>query len=183
MRGKVRDKGRLEHILDAIDNIFEFTKNITFEEFIANKMLKFAVIKNIEIIGEASYMLTKEFREKHTHVEWDIIIKMRHVLVHGYYQIEDRFTWFVIENDLYSLKEKIKTIYEQEYINEAVKKYGDDGESSRRYFCFIKAILFQWQPINNQTRIANPCEQSERGFFLPIHRNQKLIIRDGILHS
>ena len=115
MREKIRDKGRLEHILQAIDCVFEFTENVTFEDFIANKMLKFAVIKNIEIIGEASYMLTNEFREKHTEIEWDIIIKMRHVLVHGYYQIEDQFAWFVVQNDLHPLKEKIKYIYEQEY--------------------------------------------------------------------
>ena len=113
MREQIKDKGRLEHILQSIDNIFEFTENVTFEDFIANKMLKFAVVKNIEIIGEASYMLTNELREKHKEVEWDIIIKMRHVLVHGYYQIEDKFAWFVVQNDLLPLKEKIKSIYEQ----------------------------------------------------------------------
>ena len=113
MREKIRDKGRLEHILQAIDYIFEFTKNVTYEDFIGNKMLTFAVIKNIEIIGEASYRLTKEFQKKHKEIEWDIIVKMRHVLVHGYYQIEDKFAWFVVQNDLLPLKEKIKSIYEQ----------------------------------------------------------------------
>jgi uncharacterized protein with HEPN domain len=111
MREKVKDKGRLEHILQAIDCIFEFTENITYEDFITNKMLKFAVIKNIEIIGEASYKLTKDFRKEHKEVEWDIIVKMRHVLVHGYYQIEDKFAWFVVQNDLQPLKEKIQKIY------------------------------------------------------------------------
>ena len=118
MREKIRDKGRLEHILQAIDYIFEFTKNVTYEDFIGNKMLTFAVIKNIEIIGEASYRLTKEFQKKHKEIEWDIIVKMRHVLVHGYYQIEDRFAWFVIQNDLHPLKGKIQQIYEQEYGDE-----------------------------------------------------------------
>ena len=112
---KVRDKERLEHIIDAIGNVFEFTKNITFEEFMAKKMLKFAVIQNIEIIGEAGYELTNEFRKKHKDVEWDVIVKMRHVLGHDDYQIEDEFAWFVIENDLHPLKEKIRNIYEQEY--------------------------------------------------------------------
>ena len=111
MREKIRDKGRLEHILQAIDYIFEFTKNITYEDFIANKMLKFAVIKNIEIIGEASYKLTKKFCQEHKEIEWDIIVKMRHVLVHGYYQIEDKFAWFVVQNDLQQLKEKIQKLY------------------------------------------------------------------------
>ena len=54
-------------------------------------MLKFAVIKNIEIIGEAGYELTNEFCKKHKDIEWDIIIKMRHVFGHDDYQIEDKF--------------------------------------------------------------------------------------------
>ena len=111
MREIIRDKGRLEHILQAIDCIFEFTENVTYEDFIANKMLKFAVIKNIEIIGEASYKLTKKFCQAHKEIEWDIIIKMRHVLVHGYYQIEDKFAWFVVQNELKPLREKIQKIY------------------------------------------------------------------------
>ena len=112
MRETIRDKGRLEHILQAIDCIFEFTENVTYEDFIANKMMKFAVIKNIEIIGEASYKLTKKFCQEHTEIEWDIIVKMRHVLVHGYYQIEDKFAWFVVQNELHPLKEKIQKIYD-----------------------------------------------------------------------
>jgi len=112
MRETIRDKGRLEHILQAIDCIFEFTENVTYEDFIANKMMKFAVIKNIEIIGEASYKLTKKFCQVHKEIEWDIIVKMRHVLVHGYYQIEDKFAWFVVQNELQPLKEKIQKIYD-----------------------------------------------------------------------
>jgi len=112
MRETIRDKGRLEHILQAIDNVFEFANNVTYEDFIANKMLKFAVIKNIEIIGEASYKLTQKFCQEHKEIEWDIIVKMRHVLVHGYYQIEDKFAWFVVQNELQPLKEKIQKIYD-----------------------------------------------------------------------
>jgi uncharacterized protein with HEPN domain len=51
--------------------------------------LRFAVIKNLEIIGEASYLLTKEFKSRHDSIEWKDIIGMRHILVHGYYQISD----------------------------------------------------------------------------------------------
>ena len=46
------------HILEAIDNLFEFTQETTFEEYKSNKILRFAVIKNLEIIGEAAYLLT-----------------------------------------------------------------------------------------------------------------------------
>ena len=89
MREKIRDKGRLEHILESIANVIEFTENVAFEDFMNNKMLHFAVVKNLEIIGEASYKLSKEFKMTNNNIEWEDIIGLRHVLVHGYYQINE----------------------------------------------------------------------------------------------
>lgn len=66
MREPIRDKGRLEHMLEAIDNVHEFTKDITFEGLAGNKMLRHAVTHNIQIIGEAAYKLTSEFCASHT---------------------------------------------------------------------------------------------------------------------
>ena len=85
MREKIRDKERLNHIIESINNIFEFTNNLSFSDFENNKMLKFAVIKNLEIIGEAANLLTKELKEKHPEIEWHAIIGLRHALVHAYY--------------------------------------------------------------------------------------------------
>lgn len=110
MREQIRDKSRLEHILESIDNVFEFTEGMTFEDYVADKKSKFAVVKNLEIIGEAAYKLTKEFREKHSEIDWQAIIGMRHVLVHGYYQVEDFIAWGVLQKDLKPLKEQIKAI-------------------------------------------------------------------------
>jgi len=112
MREQVKDKGRLEHILESIENLFEFTKDVDFEHFVTNKLLNFAVIKNIENIGEAGYKLTKEFKKKHPEIRWEAMIKMRHVLVHDYYQIKNEIAWDVIQKDLSSLKEKIQQLYE-----------------------------------------------------------------------
>lgn len=77
MREGVRDRGRLEHMLTAIENVEEFTENISLEEFLKSKVLFFAVVKNIEIVGEATYMLTKEYKQSHTSVPWLVIEKMR----------------------------------------------------------------------------------------------------------
>ncbi|MDR1678562.1 MAG: DUF86 domain-containing protein [Prevotellaceae bacterium] len=115
MREQVRDKGRIEHILESIDNILEFTKDAGFEDFMKNKMLRFAVIKNLEIIGEASYKLTKEFRNAHPEIEWQIIVDLRHVLVHGYYQIKDEIVWKITQKDLEPLKKQIRILYENEF--------------------------------------------------------------------
>lgn len=108
MREKPKDRTRLLHILEAIDNLFEFTNELSFEEYEANKVLRFAVIKNLEIVGEAAYLLTKEFKAEHPEVEWEGFIYMRHVLVHGYYQIKDEIVWATIRTDLQPLREKVE---------------------------------------------------------------------------
>ncbi|MDR0812132.1 MAG: DUF86 domain-containing protein [Paludibacter sp.] len=112
MREEIRDTGRLEHILESINNLFEFTQNITFTDFQNDKMRKFAIVKNLEIIGEASYMMTKQFKEQHSEIEWKVIVDLRHVLVHGYYKIRNEEIWYIIQNDLPQLKEKIQKIYD-----------------------------------------------------------------------
>jgi uncharacterized protein with HEPN domain len=70
MREQLRNKGRLAHILESINYIIDFTKEKSFEDFRTDVILRFAIIKNLEIIGEASYMLTHEFREQHPEVLW-----------------------------------------------------------------------------------------------------------------
>lgn len=110
MREQIRDKERLNHIVESIDNILEFTTNLTFSDFEKNKMLRFAVIKNLEIIGEASNLLTNKLKENYPNIEWQAIIGLRHVLVHGYYQISDIIIWNTITDDLLPFKTKIKII-------------------------------------------------------------------------
>ena len=107
MREKPKDNDRLLHILEAIDTIFEFLEGKTFAEYQKDKILKFSIVKNLEIIGEASYKLTEDFRKNNPEIEWDDIILMRHILVHGYYKIKDEIVWATIETDLLPLKSKI----------------------------------------------------------------------------
>ena len=114
MREKIRDKGRLQHILDAIEKALAFTENVSFDEYIANVLLKYAVVKCVEIVGEASYKLTREFRTQHPEIEWRDIISMRHILVHGYYQTEDDTVWDTVKNFLPPLKEQIQILYDNE---------------------------------------------------------------------
>lgn len=107
MREKPKDHERLHHILEAIENIFEFVQGKTFETYQGDKILRFAIIKNLEIIGEASYLLTNDFKNSNCNIEWNDMVRMRHILVHGYYQIKDEIIWATIETDLLPLKAKI----------------------------------------------------------------------------
>ncbi len=80
------------------------------EELAADKLRYFAVVKNVEIIGEAAYMLSLEFKEKHNSVPWNDIIRMRHVLVHGYATILPELLWHTALKDVPVLKRQIEGI-------------------------------------------------------------------------
>ncbi len=92
----------------AIMNIKKFLTDRTADDFLSDAMLYFAVVKNMEIIGEAAYMLTLEFKDNHPDTPWKDIINMRHILVHGYYQVDSREVWLTIKNDLPLLEKQIK---------------------------------------------------------------------------
>lgn len=110
MREPMRDPGRLEDILDASMLIVDSTSNITYEQFLRERLKYFGIIKNVEIIGEAAYMLTPGFRSAHPEVPWDEMIKMRHVLVHGYASILPEILWDTCRNDIPSIIPPIQTI-------------------------------------------------------------------------
>ena len=107
MREPIRDRDRLEHIVEAIDCILEFSNYETKEELEADKLKYFGIVKNIEIIGEAAYKLTRAFCNQHSETPWEFIAKMRHVLVHDYYQIDVNEVWNVICDDLPPLREQV----------------------------------------------------------------------------
>ena len=108
MREQSKDKNRLQHILECIDNVFQFLDGKTFEDMTNNRMCFHAVVYNIMIIGEAANMLTKEFRDENQDTPWRDIIDMRHVLVHGYYIASPKFVWDTYVNDLPILKQQVE---------------------------------------------------------------------------
>lgn len=112
MREVVRDKERLNHILESINRILTFTEGKSKEDLEADSLNFFGIVKNIEIIGEASYKLTSAYKTQYPDVPWEAISKMRHVLVHDYYQIDLDQVWNVINSDLKLLRTQIKTQFQ-----------------------------------------------------------------------
>ena len=108
MREAIRDIERLRHILAAIDMLQDGVRRLTIEQIEKEPFIFYGIVKQVEVIGEATYMLTKEFRNTHPDTEWDVIEGMRHVLVHGYYSITPNKVWNVIEKDLPVLRPQIE---------------------------------------------------------------------------
>ena len=110
MQSELGDEIRLKHILDAIKEIEKYLLEVDFPIFIENSMMRFACIKQMEIIGEASNHISDELKSKFTDVEWAQIVGMRNVFAHEYFGIDSSLVWEIIKNDIPDLKEKIKLI-------------------------------------------------------------------------
>ena len=107
MREPLRDKSRLEHILDAINRLQTHAGNLSKDELEQDVLRYYGIVKNIEIIGEAARMLTDAFRSAHPEVNWRSIANMRNFLVHEYFQVDSDVVWSVIHEDIVILKEQV----------------------------------------------------------------------------
>lgn len=102
------DEQRIAHIKEAIKEIEEYSKGITNVDFKANSMMRFASIKQIEIIGEAARHITDETRSKFPDIEWKEIAGLKNILVHEYFGIDADLIWQIITVDIPELKNKLK---------------------------------------------------------------------------
>lgn len=110
MRSKLGDKVRLQHILDAIYEIESYLIDADFDKFMENSMMRYACIKQMEIIGEASNHVSEEVKSEFTSVEWEQIVGMRNVFVHEYFGVDAKIVWEIIKGDIPDLKDKIVVI-------------------------------------------------------------------------
>jgi uncharacterized protein with HEPN domain len=110
MRGRFGDSARLNHILDAIVEVENYLVNVDFDTFLNNSMMRFACIKQMEIIGEASDHISEAIKTQFSEIEWGQIKGMRNIFVHEYFGIDSRLVWEIIKYDLPDLKSKIFAI-------------------------------------------------------------------------
>ena len=109
MREKSRDKGRIEDIINYSENIRKMIDGVSYETFQNDILTYYAVMKNVEIVGEAAYMLSAEFKESHPQTPWKIVQGMRHYLVHGYANIDVHELYSTAVNDIPILRQQAET--------------------------------------------------------------------------
>ncbi len=100
----------IEDILNSIKNIEEFSKNLDKDKFSKDNLRQSAIIRQLEIIGEAVKNIPTSFREKYPRIAWKDIAGFRDILSHAYFGVNLDRVWKIIERDLPKLKEEISRI-------------------------------------------------------------------------
>jgi uncharacterized protein with HEPN domain len=97
----------------ATDEIFEYTQGLNFEQFAADRRTQLAIVKLYEIIGEAAYKMDPDVKTAFPAIEWSEMARMRHLLVHNYYEIRLRILWDTKDMYLPSLRDKINMLIQE----------------------------------------------------------------------
>ena len=107
---KKDDAVYLHHILDAITRTEEYLKDATKLQFFESGLLHDAVIRQLEIVGEASRNVSEEFQEKYSEIPWGQIVAMRNRIIHEYFNINLEVAWDIVREDLPVLKQQVQKI-------------------------------------------------------------------------
>jgi uncharacterized protein with HEPN domain len=110
---KPDDRGRLQDILDAIKRIQSYQRGSDEKKFADDFMRQDAMMRQIEIIGEAARNVSAEFQEQHPEIPWSQMIGMRNKIAHDYTEIDIPEIWKTAKNDIPQLKRAISKLLEE----------------------------------------------------------------------
>jgi len=104
----------LRHILDETKYLVKQTEGLSRDEFIQNETFKRAVVRSIEVIGEAVKNVPDDFKQKYANIDWKLIAGMRDKLIHHYFGIDYDIVWDVVINEIPVLQKEVKRILQNE---------------------------------------------------------------------
>lgn len=100
----------IEDMLDAVDRVNRYTEGYDYKRFVIDERTIDAVVRNLEIIGEAAARLPDEVKSTSRNIEWRKIIGLRNRIVHDYFGIDLEIVWYIIKNDIPQFKIAIESL-------------------------------------------------------------------------
>jgi uncharacterized protein with HEPN domain len=103
-------KFRIDDINDALNKIFQYVQGLDYADWLKDQKTIDAVIRNLEIIGEAAAKVPQEIQDKYSDIPWYQMKGMRNILIHEYFGVDNEMLWNTIQDDLPKLKKNIQNI-------------------------------------------------------------------------
>lgn len=100
----------LNDILDAVDKVDQFTRGVDFERFVSDDRTNFAVIRALEVIGEAAKNIPGVIRERYPDIPWREMARIRDKLIHDYFGVDLRVVWRTVQEDVPPLRAQIARV-------------------------------------------------------------------------
>ncbi len=107
---KVEDRIKIQHAVDAIDKAKAFTCEISQTEYLGDEKLQLALVRLLEIVGEAASGVSDDLKKSATSIPWKKMIAMRNRLIHGYFDVDYNIVWDTIKKDLPPLAKQLKML-------------------------------------------------------------------------
>lgn len=108
------DRIRIEHMIDAAGSVARFVAGRQREDLDADEMMRFALVRAVEIIGEAASKISTETQGAHPEIPWQLIIGMRNRLVHAYFDIDSDILWVAATREVPSLLPRLQALMSEE---------------------------------------------------------------------
>ena len=107
------DKVYLSHILDELGFINKKSKRLTFSRLQNDETLKRAIVRSLEVIGEATKNISKEYKSKHPDIAWREMAGLRDKLIHFYFGVDWKIVWDVVKKEIPGLQDKIRDLLDE----------------------------------------------------------------------
>lgn len=104
----------LEVMHSAMQRIIDYTKEINYEQFTSTPLIRDAVIRNFEVMGESVKHVPFSFQRLHGHIPWKHILSLRNFIVHEFFDVDDEILWEIIQNDLKNNMQELESILSAE---------------------------------------------------------------------
>ncbi len=108
------DRVRILHMIDAAESLEQFAAGRGREDLDTDRMLLFAIVRAIEVVGEAASKVTDETQDASTGIPWASIVGMRNRLIHGYFDIDRDVVWKTVPEEIPELRRSLKVLVENQ---------------------------------------------------------------------
>jgi uncharacterized protein with HEPN domain len=112
---KRRDKEYLSDIIEAIERIAQYAEGLAYSDFIQDKKTQDAVVRNLEVIGEAAKGITGALKKRYPEIPWSDMAKLRDRLAHHYFGINYEIVWNIVSKELPSVHDQLASVLAREF--------------------------------------------------------------------